>query len=254
MTCPDTVAIGAYVLGALDPAERLELERHLPDCPTCLDALLRFANLPGLLNTLTLEEAVSTAADSDLAGSLALGQEHNLLTAAPLDDARTPAPAQVPAPADASGGPVSSRSAGKPRRTIPRRRALIATAAAICLGLTGVLIGRQTVTQPAPQAQTSVNWSATDGVGGLDTTARLSNQSWGTDIQLQMKDLNPGQLCKLVVHARSGALETTGWWTTNYIDQAEVPASTSIALPDIDRIDVVTAAGRVLTSLSPSTR
>ena len=254
MTCPDTVAIGAYVLGALDPAERLELERHLPDCPTCLDALLRFANLPGLLNTLTLEEAVSTAADHDLAGSLALGQEHKLLTAAPLDDARSPAPAQVPAPADASGGPVIGRSAGKPRRTIPRSRALIATAAAICLGLTGVLIGRQTVTQPAPQAQTSVNWSATNGVNGLDTTARLSNQSWGTDIQLQMKDLNPGQLCKLVVHARSGALETTGWWTTNYIDQAEVPASTSIALPDIDRIDVVTAAGRVLTSLSPSTR
>ncbi|TCM37203.1 zf-HC2 domain-containing protein [Kribbella sp. VKM Ac-2568] len=251
MTCPDTVAIGAYVLGALDPAERLELERHLPDCPTCLDALLRFANLPGLLNTLTLEEAISTAADHDLAESLALGQEHNLLTAASLDDARSPALAQVPASADA---PVIGRSAGRPRRTIPRRRALVATAAAICLGLTGVVIGRQTVTQPAPQAQTSVNWSATDGVGGLDTTARLSNQSWGTGIQLQMKDLNPGELCKLVVHARSGALETTGWWTTNYLDQAEVPASTSIALPDIDRIDVVTAAGRVLTSLSPSTR
>jgi hypothetical protein len=122
------------------------------------------------------------------------------------------------------------------------------------VAFTGVVIGRESVTQPAPQAQTSVSWSATDGVGGLDTTARLSNQSWGTDIRLQLKDLNPGELCKLVVHARSGASETTGWWTTNYIDQAQVPASTSIALPDIDRIDVVTAAGRVLTSLSPSTR
>lgn len=246
MTCPDTVAIGAYVLGALDPAERLELERHLPDCPTCLDAVLRFANLPGLLNTLTLEEVTSTAPDHGLAGSVV--QEHSPL--AQLDAARPPAATRPPVSADALRGPVT----GKPRRSFSRRRVLLATAAAICLGLTGVLIGRQSVNQPAPRAQTSISWSATDGVGGLDTTARLSNQSWGTDIQLRMKDLNPGELCKLVVHARSGASETTGWWTTNYIDQAAVPASTSIALPDIDRIDVVTAAGRVLTSLTASTR
>jgi hypothetical protein len=118
----------------------------------------------------------------------------------------------------------------------------------------GVLIGRGLVNDPAPQEPTTVTWAATDGVGGIDTTATLSNQTWGTDIQLRMKDLKPGELCKLVVHARSGQSETTGWWTTNYIHEADVPASTSIALPDIDRVDVVTATGTVLTSLTESTR
>lgn len=206
MTCPETVATGAYVLGALDAGERLELERHLRDCATCREALLRFANLPGLLHTLTLEEITSPASDH------------------------------------------------KPGRTFLSRRALIAAAAAVFVVLGGVLIGRELVTDPVPQALPSVSWSATDGAGGLDTTATLSNQSWGTDIQVRMKDLEPGQLCRLVVHARSGASETSGWWTTNYLDSAEVPASTSIALPDIDRIDVVTAAGKVLTSLTESTR
>ena len=201
MTCPD-IALGAYVLGALD-AERLELERHLDDCASCRDALLEFANLPGLLRTLTLEE----------------------VTAIPV---------------------------ARPRRTFSRRHALIATAAAISMALAGVLAGRELSTNSAPQAD--VSWSATDGVGGIDTTARLSNQSWGTDIQLQLKDLEPGQLCKLVVHSRSGGSETTGWWATNYLNEVDVPASTSIALPDIDRLDVVTAAGTVLTSLTPSTR
>lgn len=206
MTCPETIATGAYVLGALDPGERLELERHLRDCASCREALLRFANLPGLLHALTLEEITSTAFDH------------------------------------------------KPARTFSRGRALIAAAAAVFVVLAGVFIGRELVTDPAPQARPSVSWSATDGVGGLDTTATLSNQSWGTDIQVRMKDLEPGQLCKLVVHARSGESETSGWWTTNYLDAAEVPASTSIALPDIARIDIVTAAGTVLTSLTESTR
>jgi hypothetical protein len=147
---------------------------------------------------------------------------------------------------------VTAVPVGKPRFT--RRRALIATAAAILVGGAGVLAGRELTAEPAPQAQPSVSWSATDGVGGIDATAMLSNQSWGTGIQLQLKDLKPRQLCKLVVHARSGGSETTGWWTTNYSNAAEVPASTSIALPEIDHIDVVTAAGAVLASLTASTR
>jgi hypothetical protein len=202
MTCPD-IALGAYVLGALDADERIELERHLDDCTSCRDELSQFAKLPALLQTLTLEE----------------------VTAVPV---------------------------AKPRRTFSRRGALIATAAAISVAFAGILAGRELGANSAQQA--GVSWSATDGVGGIDITARLSNQSWGTDIQLQMKELEPGQLCKLVVHSRSGGSETTGWWATNDLDEADVPASTSIALSDIDRLDIVTAAGTVLTSLTSSTR
>jgi len=213
MTCPETIAIGAYVLGALDTGERHDLEQHLRDCPVCRDAALRFADLPGILHALTLEQITSMPSDLDDA----LSREHN-------------------------------------RRALSRRRALMVTTAAVFVTLTGVVIGREVITDPVPQASVSVNWAATDGVGGLDTTANLSNQPWGTDIHLQLKDVKPGQRCHLVVHARTGESEITGSWTTTYAPDVTIPASTSIALLDITRLDVVTATGTLLTSLTPSTR
>lgn len=62
MTCDRTVDIGAYVVGALDPADRSSLEQHLPTCRACSDELAGLAGLPGLLGRLTSEEAEGSAA------------------------------------------------------------------------------------------------------------------------------------------------------------------------------------------------
>lgn len=43
---------GAYILGALAPAERAEFERHLSACPQCRDSMAQLAVLPGLLGRL----------------------------------------------------------------------------------------------------------------------------------------------------------------------------------------------------------
>ena len=40
---------GAYVLGALDPAERAEFEAHLRTCAACRAEVAEIAPLPGLL-------------------------------------------------------------------------------------------------------------------------------------------------------------------------------------------------------------
>ena len=49
MSCPFAHDDGAYVLGALSPAERLEFERHLPGCDECTRSVRELAGLPGLL-------------------------------------------------------------------------------------------------------------------------------------------------------------------------------------------------------------
>jgi hypothetical protein len=113
--------------------------------------------------------------------------------------------------------------------------------------MTGVIGWRALGNGPA-----SVTWSATDGE--LDTTAEMTSRAWGTAIQLRMTDLDPGEHCKLVVHSTDGFTETTGWWATTGVHEAQVPASTSIPLADISRIEVVTATGRVLSTLTPSSR
>jgi hypothetical protein len=202
MTCPETIAIGAYVLGALDVEERRTTEHHLTTCASCREALLQFAHLPGLLHAVPVEDIQS-------------------------EPEPTP-PLQLPV-----------------RRT--PRRTLLAAAAVVIAVVAGIL-GWQ-VLEDTPQA--SVTWTATDGV---DVTATLTRQPWGTDIKLQMAELPPGESCSLIAHGTDGTTETAGWWATTSTYQADVPASTSIPFSDLDRLEVVTSGGTVLSTLTPESR
>jgi hypothetical protein len=57
VTCSDaTVALGAYVLGALEPDERQQVEEHLRECPGCAAELAGFRSLPGLLDRVRPED------------------------------------------------------------------------------------------------------------------------------------------------------------------------------------------------------
>jgi predicted anti-sigma-YlaC factor YlaD len=57
MTCPGTTtALGAYVLGALDPDERRAFEEHLDRCALCAAELAEFAEIPALLDRLRPED------------------------------------------------------------------------------------------------------------------------------------------------------------------------------------------------------
>ncbi|MGH3238986.1 MAG: anti-sigma factor family protein, partial [Spirillospora sp.] len=48
--CVDVrTSLGVYVLGALDPAERSQMEGHLAGCPACRDELAGLAGLPAML-------------------------------------------------------------------------------------------------------------------------------------------------------------------------------------------------------------
>ena len=48
--CADIrVQLGIYVLGAISPADRALVVRHLATCPDCRDELVGLAALPGLL-------------------------------------------------------------------------------------------------------------------------------------------------------------------------------------------------------------
>ncbi len=57
MTCPVTPsALGAYVLGALEPEERRRFEEHLDGCALCTAELAEFAGIPALLDRVRPED------------------------------------------------------------------------------------------------------------------------------------------------------------------------------------------------------
>ena len=58
-------ALGVYVLGAIDPAERSMVDAHLSTCPECREELAGLAGLPALLRRIPVGEAQQLA-DDDL--------------------------------------------------------------------------------------------------------------------------------------------------------------------------------------------
>ncbi len=56
MSCEHAHLDGAYVLGALSPAERREFERHLAGCEECSRSVRELAGLPGLLAHVTADD------------------------------------------------------------------------------------------------------------------------------------------------------------------------------------------------------
>jgi hypothetical protein len=55
------VALGVYVLGAIDPAERAQVDAHLATCEACRAELAELADLPALLALVPAEEAIALA-------------------------------------------------------------------------------------------------------------------------------------------------------------------------------------------------
>ena len=56
-------ALGVYVLGAIDPAERTMVDAHLSTCPECREELAGLAGLPALLRRIPVGEAQQLAED-----------------------------------------------------------------------------------------------------------------------------------------------------------------------------------------------
>jgi anti-sigma factor RsiW len=69
VTCQEMeLALGAYVLGALEPAERRQVREHLADCPACAAEVAELEGLPALLDRVRPEDlqAAPVAPSPDL--------------------------------------------------------------------------------------------------------------------------------------------------------------------------------------------
>ena len=223
MTCEYADRDGAYVLGALSPAERLEFEHHLAGCEECARAVREVAGLPGLL----------------------AGVELAVLEHAPEDD---PLPdSLLPSLLDAV-------------RRARRRRGLVAVGlAAATLTLVAVPLGVSALhDEGTPTAQTSVGRTMTP-LGEAPVRARLAVErvAWGTRLDLtctyardERYQLPTSVTYGLYVETRQGHMEKVGTWRALDGRTMQVSAATATDRRDIRSVQVRTADGHPVLELT----
>jgi hypothetical protein len=196
VTCDsvERLSLGAYVLGALDPVERAEIEAHLSGCASCRDELAGLAAMPGLLARVRLEDAVqplpspSPAVTERLIARLRAARRRRLAVAVTtLALAAVAASAAVISDPDSSSTrEVASVTATNPRTGVTARLALrpASWGTAIRVRLRGVPPGtrcRLIATSRSGQREIAGTWRAAyDGTADVQTATAIPRNQFAS--------------------------------------------------------------------------
>ncbi len=211
-------ALAVYVLGAIGPADRDAVDRHLPGCAGCRDELAGLAGLPALLRKVSVAEATELAVGgTGRPGNLPSGQVLQSMLAR------------------------SSRQRGRHLRTM----AAAAAVAGLVAGA-GVIAGWQAA-QPA--ASSAPVWTGTSQAASQQTrasaTVRYAASRWGLRLSVQVTGIPPGTACEMEVINRGGQEVAAGSWTIIGRPGAWYPASAAVPLYGI-RGFVLSAGSKTL--------
>lgn len=204
--------LGAYVLGALEPAERHAVEGHLEDCPACRDEVARLSAVRPLLDRIDAAEAA--------------------------DDRLLP-------PADLAPRVVLSAAAaaGRLRRQVVRWRLATAASTAAAL-IVGAAVWAPWEPEPdrvvAAVAPLAADATATDG------TVAAYAWEWGTTLELDVAGLPPRDAYVLWAVAADGRRERAGTWGPTATRGARVRGATAITRDDLRQVEVTDARGEPL--------
>jgi hypothetical protein len=226
MSCPITVRLGVYALGAADAEERALVESHLATCEACRAELARLKPLPGLLARVPV----------------------NLLRA---DPPPVGLHGRAPGARITRAGTAPGRKA---RAGAGRWRSVVGVAAAAVLGA----VGGFRLAQPAASHQAAshqaansppaaITLSGANPVTHVRVTVKLTGTSWGTSIQVLAWGLPLNQPCRLIVRSRTGGTEVAGAWDAWRTGLISVPASAGWRPADISSLQVATTSRNLVT-------
>ncbi len=205
--------LASYVLGALAPADRRQLDEHLLGCPECREELASYAAVPGLLSRLDLAEATG--------GTL------------------LPPPSLLPSMLAAVESERKARI-----RQLSRWRAATA-AVALAAALTGVLA--LTGGNASPESERPLMAAAGVGSSGSVT---MQPRPWGTELHLLLQGLPPSGAFEAYAVDAAGVRTLAASWGSTADGRAEVPAATRLSAEALAQIVVQTRAGSALLVLN----
>ena len=219
-------ADGAYVLGALSPAERLEFERHLAECADCAGAVRQLAPLPGLLGRVDPAMLDSTPAGPPLLPRLL-----------------------------AAAGTLRRRQVRVRRWRLAL--AAVATAVVAAAGtLAGVAVmGGPTTGGPAP-GPIAAPMSPVANLVPVTAEVRLWDTTGGTAVWMRCRYPalgynQPPRTFRLVAVSGDGSYEQVGSWRAGPGDQVELTGLTQLSGTDLVRVEVQSLDGAPLLTYEP---
>jgi len=225
--CMDTrQALGVYVLGAIDPAERSQVDRHVTGCQECRDELAGLAGLPALLSRVSADEV----------GRIS------------LEDADA-APVGATPPGDLLESALSLTAA---RRRRQHRWQAAAAAAAAVVAAAGIVAGLRLASgAPASASAPPASWPTartTSALSGVTATLRYDREPWGTAMDIQVIGVPSGTTCQLwVTDAQGVHLAVSGWTAANGSATAWYAGSTWVTASQVQGFDVTAGNQRLAT-------
>jgi hypothetical protein len=225
--CADTrQALGVYVLGAIDPAERALVDAHVSGCAECRDELADLAGLPALLARVGTDEV----------GRISSGDAFS-------EDAGPRPPEE--APREDFVDSLVSLTAARRRRS--RRWQILAAAAAVVIAAGGAAAGlrlasdssaAQTSASPAPPASWKTA-TTTSALKGVNATVRYQRLAWGVAYDVQITGVPKGTTCQLwVTNAQGVHLLAAGWTVTSPGETDWFPGSSWVPGGNVQGMDV----------------
>jgi hypothetical protein len=226
-------ALGVYVLGAIEPADRTQVDEHLATCAECREELASLAGLPALLRRVPTAEA------------------ERLAVADQADSATDEKPRDDLLPS------LLARTAQA--RRVRRWRELAAAAAVVVLALGAGAAGASLLgsSSPPPLAASHVQarhaWqtvSTLDAHTGATLTVKYAPMHWGTTMSVRVTGVPSGTVCQFQVTDSQGHHFVVGGWRVEYQGwPVWYPAATSLTDANLHSFQV-TADGKVLASVN----
>jgi hypothetical protein len=238
MDCPEArISLGVYVLGAIDPAERAQVDAHLATCQECRDELAGLAGLPALLARVTKEEAIALADTGD-------------------DSPFSLAEVAQPEPPRELLATVLDLTAARRRRRRWRNASIgVAAAAIVAVGVFGSLQVGSSPAQTAAGVQQSLPVGPQNGPmetvtgqsGGMTATVSYSSMGWGTAVDTKVKGIPMDTNCTLWAIDSSGNRHAVANWVTDNLEGTIwYPGSVGMPTKDISAFEVTVGQGKAI--------